>query len=116
MRDLFTGEEECIINWDSSKQTLELFKSYGIDVTFNDKGVTKESIDAKVLKPQADNFEIIPIYLKYKELQKEISTYGYNWAKYISPVTGRIHTTFSQIQDTGRISCIEVTMQSRKKL
>ena len=105
MRDLFTGEEECIINWDSPKQTLELFKSYGIDVTFNDKGVTKESIDAKVLKPQADNFEIIPIYLKYKELQKEISTYGYNWAKYISPVTGRIHTTFSQIQDTGRLSC-----------
>lgn len=107
MQDLFTGAQECLINWDSPKQVIQLFKEYGINVILKDKGVDKESIDAKVLEPQRDKFEILPPYLDYKAKQKEVSTYGESWKKYINPVTNRIHTTFQQLMDTGyKSSCI----------
>lgn len=105
MQDLFTGKQECILNWDSPKQVIELFKEYGINVIIKDKGEEKETIDAKVLEPQKDKFEILPIYLDYKTIQKIVSTYGLGWSKFINPVTGRIHTTFKQLMDTGRLSC-----------
>ena len=104
MQDLFTGTQECILNWDSPKQVMELFEEYGIDVTIKIKGETKKTIDAKKLEPQKDSFAIITPYLKYKEAQKEVSTYGYRWKNYINPVTGRIHTTYKQLMDTGRLS------------
>ena len=84
---------------------IDLFKGYGINVILKYKGVDKETVDAKVLEPQRKQFPIVDAYLKYKALQKEISTYGTSWKKFISPVTGRIHTTFQQLMDTGRLSC-----------
>lgn len=105
MQDMFTGKQECILNWDSPKQVIQLFKEYGINTILKDKGEDKETIDAKVLDPQANKFEILPPYLEYKTLQKVVSTYGLNWGKYINSITGRIHTTFKQIMDTGRLSC-----------
>lgn len=104
MEDLFTGEHDCILNWDSPKQVTKLFKEYGINVILKDKGVDKETIDAKILKPQEHKFPILVPYLKYKEKQKEVSTYGENWQKHINPITGRIHTTFQQLMDTSRLS------------
>jgi DNA polymerase-1 len=104
MQDMFTGKQECTINWDSPKQVIKLFKEYGINVIIKDKGESKETIDAKVLEPQKSKFTILPPYLEYKGKQKEVSTYGENWKKYINPVTGRIHTTYQQLIDTSRLS------------
>jgi DNA polymerase-1 len=104
MVDMFTGKQECIINWDSPKQVTKLLKEYGVNTEIVIKGEKKESIDSKVLEPQQDQFPIIKPYLKYKEMQKEVSTYGYNWKNYINPITGRIHTSFTQILNTGRMS------------
>ncbi len=104
MKDLFIGEQECIINWDSPKQVIQLFKDYGINVTIKKRGETIETIDAAVLEPQIQKFKILKPYLTYKERQKEVSTYGLNWKNYINPVTGRIHTTFQQLMNTGRLS------------
>jgi DNA polymerase-1 len=104
MQDMFTGKQECVINWDSPKQVIQLFKEYGINVVIKDKGIDKETIDAKVLEPQVSKFTILSPYLEYKGKQKEVSTYGENWKKYINPVTGRIHTTFQQLMDTSRLS------------
>jgi DNA polymerase-1 len=104
MVDMFTGKQECIINWDSPKQVTKLLKEYGVNTEIVVKGERKESIDSKVLEPQQDQFPIIKPYLKYKEMQKEVSTYGYNWKNYINPITGRIHTSFTQILNTGRMS------------
>lgn len=101
MVDMFTNTRECTINWDSPKQVLALMEEYGVDTTLHIKGEEKKSIDAKKLEPQEDKFPIIKPYLKYKEAQKEVSTYGYKWKNYINPVTGRIHTTFKQLMDTG---------------
>lgn len=104
MQDIFTGEHDCIINWNSPKQVIPLFKSYGIKVTAYVKGEEKETIDAKFMAPQADKFAILPLYLAYKEIQKDLSTYGISWFRFINPKTGRIHTTFQQLMDTGRLS------------
>ena len=105
MTDIWTGKQDCTINWASPKQVIALFKDYGINVILKDKGVDKETVDAKVIEPQKDKFTILPPYLKYKEKQTEISTFGDSWKAKISSVTGRIHTTFKQLMDTGRLSC-----------
>lgn len=104
MIDLFNGETTCILNWNSEKQVLPLFKSLGIKCETRKKGVVKESIDAKVLEPQQDKFDILPLFLEYKKVVKDATTYGLSWLKYINPITGRIHTTFQQLMDTGRLS------------
>jgi len=105
MSDLFSGKPDCILNWSSPKQTIKLFHSYGINTTLTNKGVIKETVDAKVLEPQKKEFTILPPYLKYKEKQTEISTFGDTWKAKINPITRRIHTTFKQLMDTGRLSC-----------
>ena len=108
--DLFTGfnlDPIVTINWNSAKQVIPLFKKYNIHCEIEDKekGGNKDSIDAKVLKPQKDKCSLIPIYLDYKEAVKVTSTYGENFLKQINPDTGRIYTNFNQIgTDTVRIS------------
>lgn len=104
MVDMFTGTRECLINWDSPKQVTKLFEEYGINVTIKVKGEEKISIEAKNLEPQQKDFPILIPYLKYKAAQKEVSTYGLGWKKHINPITGRIHTTYQQIMNTGRLS------------
>ena len=104
MTDLWTGKQECILNWNSPKQVIKLFNDYGINTTVKEKGESKDSIDAKILEPQVKKFPILVDYLKYKEFQKEVSTYGDNWKNYINPITGRVHTTFKQLMDTSRLS------------
>ena len=100
--DLFTGynlEPQVKLNWNSAKQLIPLFKKYGVDVTIEDKekGGTKDSIDAKTLKPQKAKCSLIPIYLDYKEAVKVPSTYGENFLKQVNPVSHRIHTNYSQM-------------------
>ena len=108
--DLFEGynlEPQVSINWNSAKQVAPIFKKYGVEVAIDDKdkGGTKDSIDAKVLKPQKDKCSLIPLYLDYKEATKVTSTYGENFLKQINPISGRIHTNYSQLgADTTRIT------------
>jgi DNA polymerase-1 len=108
MFDLFSSTQECTINWDSSKQVIPFFEKLGIKCTVRDKGVEKKSIDAKkVLALQRSQFEILPLYLDYKESITLVNTFGLGWKKFINPVTKRIHSSFRQIQDTGRMACGE---------
>lgn len=103
-KDMFTGEQECLVNWNSPKQVIKILEEYGVNTTEYVKGEAHKSIDAKVLDPQASKFPIVKLYLKYKEFQKEVSTYGNNWISYINPITNRIHTSFKQLNSTGRLS------------
>ena len=65
----------------------------------------KESIDAKVIEPQKHISTIAPIYLEYKAAAKVVGTYGQNFLDQINPVSGRIHTSYSQMgADTTRIT------------
>lgn len=108
--DLFEGfnlEPQCIINWNSPKQVAVLLKELGFNLQTKDKatGEMKDSIDAKVIKPQKDISDIAPIYLEYRAAQKVVSTYGENFLEQINPVSGRIHTNYQQLgADTTRIT------------
>lgn len=108
--DLFSGFDtspKCTINWNSVKQVAPLFEELGIKVKeFDPKTKTsKYSLDAKLLTPQKDKFEILKPYLDYKGAQKLCSTYGTNWLDQIDSVTGRIYTKFNQLgTNTARIS------------
>lgn len=108
--DLFNGfdtEPKCVVNWSSQKQVIPLFELLGINVETFDKKTKqkKKSIEANVLKPQKNDFPIIPIFLEYQEAAKVVSTYGQNWLNAINPKTGRIHADFHSIgTDTARVS------------
>lgn len=104
--DLFDTTKYTTISWSSPKQVVELFQDLGIDTkVLDDKtGDLKDSVEAGVLEKQIDKSPIIPIYLKYKQQEKVLSTYGEAVFKKIHPITRRIHTQFTQILDTGRLS------------
>jgi len=104
--DLFGQGLKVKINWNSEKQVIPLFKELGINTQTKDKksGLFKDSVEKKVIAPQQNKHPLIPIYLKYKEAEKLVSTYGENWFDYINPITGRIHTNYTQIMNTGRLS------------
>jgi DNA polymerase-1 len=99
--DLFSTELSCKINWGSPKQVAEYFKFLKIPVKTDDGG---ESVGEKNIAKYQKDFPIISIYLEYKGYEKLIGTYGENFYRHINPVTGRIHTQFKQIMDTGRLS------------
>lgn len=108
--DLFNGynlEPQVKLNWNSAQQLIPLFKKYGLDLKTKDKatGNVKDSIDAKILKPQASKCSLVHLYLNYKEAVKVTSTYGQNFLDQINPVSHRIHTNFQQMgADTTRIT------------
>lgn len=109
--DLFTGYDltpKCKINWDSSRQVIQLCKTLGFDTTVQDKktGEDKDSVLEKTIRSQKginDNF--LQLYFDYKESSKVVSTYGQGHLNAVNPKTGRIHTTFKQIgASSGRMS------------
>ena len=108
--DLFSGfntKPQCIINWDSPKQVIALFELLGFKLDTFDKKTKakKKSVEANIIEPQKDVSPIAEIYLNYKAAQKVVSSYGENWLKAITKEDGRIHPSFFQLMDTGRLSC-----------
>ena len=103
---LFEEGVKCKINWASSQQVIPFMQSLGVDTLTKDKdtGLMKHSIDKKVLGPQKKKHPIISTYIEFTEHQKVVSTYGENWFDYINPTTGRIHSNYTQIMNTGRLS------------
>lgn len=106
--DLFSESKlKCIINWNSNKQVTPLFEELGFNVMSKDKktGKMRKSVDAKLIEKQKDKSTIAPIYLEYSAAFKAATSFGQNFLDAINPVTGRIHPTFNQMMDTGRLSC-----------
>ncbi len=101
--DLFNESISSNINWSSSKQVVKFFNKLGIPTKIEEKGTIKDSVDAKHISKH--KHPIIPTYLEYKGAEKVVSTYGQNWLNAINYVSERIHTSFTQIMDTGRLSC-----------
>ena len=102
--DLFSDKLKVRINWDSPLQVIEFFKKLNIPVDIIEKGEEKESVGAKYIAKYTNDYPIIDPYLKYKEFQKVVGTYGENFIKQINKTTGRLHTNYTQIMNTGRIS------------
>lgn len=99
-----------IENWNSPKQVGELFVSLGIPCV---DSAGKVSVSRTTLSTvDKTEFPIVEDYLKYKALQKVKSSYGINFLKHVSKYTGRVHTTFMQILNTGRTSSSNPNLQN----
>lgn len=107
-------EKEALINWNSPKQIVPIFKEIGISTSIIDKDTyeLKDSVNALVLKKQIKKFHILEKYLEYKKYQKYASTYGHSYLDVVSTHTGRIHTSFVQILETGRTSSTSPNLQN----
>lgn len=103
----FDTGPQCIINWNSSKQVIRLFEELGFDLLVKDKktGKMKKSVESKFIELQANKSSIVPLYLEYSAAFKVVTSFGQNFLDAINPVTQRIHPTFNQMMDTGRLSC-----------
>lgn len=107
---LFDGFEttpHCTINWASSKQLIPLFELLGFKLdTFNKVSKKKtKSVESKIIEAQLEVSDIAPLYIEYKKADKVSTTYGENFLNAVNPKTGRIHASFYQLMDTGRLSC-----------
>lgn len=102
------------INWNSPKQVGELFKSFGVDLTKFDRKTmeVKESVDKLTLEKQIAKHPIVAAYLAYRKAEKLRNTYGEKFLKHVDRNTGRIHSSFMQIMDTGRTSSTSPNMQN----
>lgn len=105
--DEFDTGPQCIINWNSSKQVIRLFEELGFDLLVKDKktGKMKKSVESKFIELQASKSSIVPLYLEYSAAFKVVTSFGQNFLDAINPITHRIHPTFNQMMDTGRLSC-----------
>ena len=89
------------VKWTSPKQVLEVLR--GIIPKL-------DNVNGKDMLRYAFQFDIVQTYIKYKEQMKIYSSYG---EKFITNLKsdGKIHTSFNQILDTGRVSSSRPNMQ-----
>lgn len=106
---MIAGEE---FNVNSTKQlAVILYEKLGLPVLKKNK--TGYSTDAEVLEKLSGQHIIVDNLLEYRMLTKLKSTYLDGLKTLISPLTGRIHTTFNQtVTTTGRLSSSEPNLQN----
>lgn len=98
------------INWNSHKQVKEVFKENNIPILIEKNGELKESVQETHIK--AINHPLVPLYIKYKHKQKQVSAYGEKFLRHINPSSGRIHSNYIQILSTGRTASTDPNMQN----
>ena len=107
--------EEPDLNIMSPKQigTL-LFEKMKLDPKIKPKGARGSyPTDEDTLNTLADKHPIINEILEYRGVKKLLSTYIEPLPNYISPATGKIHTTFNQaLTATGRLSSSKPNLQN----
>lgn len=93
--DLFSTESKTNVNWSSPKQVLEILSKEGLKV---------DSVNEKIIEKHKVKFPLVDLYLKFKENQTSISKFGKDFLKWVNPTTQRVHTSYWQILQTGRVS------------
>ena len=89
------------VKWTSPKQVLDVFKQL----------IPKlDNVNGKDILKYADRFDIITTYIKYKEQMKIYTSYGEKFMQNLKD-DGKVHTSFNQILDTGRVSSSRPNMQ-----
>ena len=104
------------LNIMSPKQIgILLFEKMKLDPKIKPKAGVRYSYptDEETLSSLADRHPIINEILEYRGVKKLLSTYIEPLPSYISPVTGKIHTTFNQaLTATGRLSSSKPNLQN----
>ena len=100
------------VNPNSPKQLgVVLFEKLGLST--GKKTKSGYSTNADVLESIADQHEIVPLILRYRQVYKLYSTYLKGFAPLIDKRTGLIHTCFNQtLTTTGRLSSKEPNLQN----
>ena len=108
--------QEPELNILSPKQVgILLFEKLRLDPKIKPKQGTRNSYptDEDTLNALADKHPIINDILEFRGIKKLLSTYIEPLPSYISPVTGKIHTTFNQaLTATGRLSSSKPNLQN----
>ena len=108
------GEQE--LNILSPKQVgILLFEKLNLDPKIKPKKGVRHTYptDEETLSSLADKNPIINEILEYRGIRKLLSTYIEPFPSYISPATGKIHTTFNQaLTATGRLSSSKPNLQN----
>ena len=92
-----------------------LFEKLNLDPKIKPKKDVRYSYptDEETLSALADKHPIINEILEYRGIRKLLSTYIEPFPTYISPATGKIHTTFNQaLTATGRLSSSKPNLQN----
>ena len=89
------------IKWTSPKQVLETFQCLIPDL---------DNVNGKQMYKYRFKFPLIDKYVKYKEAMKLCTSYGDAFFKNLKG-DNKIHTSFHQILDTGRVSSSKPNMQ-----
>jgi len=113
--DLFSAEIKVSISWTSSRQVIKYFKYLGFCPQAVSKTTKKlaYTVDKKELSKYHGQYkELVSIYLEFKEAEQAVTTFGEDFLKYIHPITGRIHSDYRQILNTGRISSNNPNLQN----
>ena len=129
--DMFQPEYKCAVEWSSSKQVIKLFKKLGfcpqekskatkyLEYTVGAKALLKLLLSAYKEKYEkdretdiVDQNDIILNYLLLSTAEQAVTTFGDEFLKYVHPITGRLHSTYKQILNTGRISSSNPNLQN----
>ena len=104
------------LNIMSPKQIgILLFEKLKVDPKVKPKVGVRYSYptDEDTLNALADKHPIINEILEYRGVKKLLSTYIEPFSNYVSPVTGKVHTTFNQaLTATGRLSSSKPNLQN----
>lgn len=77
------------------------------------KAGSAQSTDEDTLLDYAENFPVIYDILEFRTVKKLLNTYIEPFAGFVSPVDGRVHTTFNQaLTSTGRLSSARPNLQN----
>jgi DNA polymerase-1 len=106
--------EEPALNINSSRQLGEvLFGKLRIADKPKMTKTKQFATDEEYLQSFAHDFPIVSKILEYRGVKKLLSTYIEPFPNYISPATGKIHTTFNQaLTATGRLSSSKPNLQN----
>lgn len=96
-----TVEREITLNYSSPAQIKKVLKQ--MECLPKDK-YGKETTSIVYLEEMENKNNFVKTFIEGKQIQKKISSFGENWKKYINPNTGRIHCSFLQIINTGRVA------------
>ncbi len=112
-KDLFDEQYEdkrfTVVNWDSPQQVYEILTNV-FDIYLVDKH-GKPSTSTKAIEYLTSTHEITDKLLQYRQESKALNAFGENFARDSTDKEGRIHTKFTQIVETGRVSSSKPNLQ-----
>jgi len=129
--DLFNSKRTCAILWSSPDQVIKFLRFLEICPKEKSKQTKKlewtcgaKSLlkiiprNLKELYEKDEEIDITDVnslllnYLLWNKSSQCCTTFGKEWLKNIHPITGRIHTSYTQILNTGRISSRKPNLQN----